>query len=271
MDRLATTSLDNSHRCECLSRSNNSEHDRELVAYDPTQPPPRAVARLKSVKYLHAVREYVVEWLGNCVMKCSERLAELRSLNRIQGVIYAPITESSADEPSVSIAQAQVQTRHLLHMEPSWRSGTVLEPRRKTFFDFVRRDIEDLTVTTRLQAKSKTKRVRFADETSVTERRRRLTTTQDEELLWASLKIVLRGDESTLTYRAARDAWKMSDHFVLREDDVLHYVGTRLLRSDQQQEDAMLRLVVLSTMIQEVLQNCHDSLEGDHQGIAQTF
>ncbi|OWZ01024.1 hypothetical protein PHMEG_00027667 [Phytophthora megakarya] len=33
----------------------------------------------------------------------------------------------------------------------------------------------------------------------------------------------------------------------------------------------MLRLVVLSTMIQEVLQNCHDSLEGGHQGIAWTF
>ncbi|OWY95813.1 reverse transcriptase [Phytophthora megakarya] len=43
------------------------------------------------------------------------------------------------------------------------------------------------------------------------------------------------------------------------------------LRSDQQQEDAMLRLVVPSTMIQEVLQNCHDSLEGGHQGIARTF
>ncbi|OWY95325.1 reverse transcriptase [Phytophthora megakarya] len=33
----------------------------------------------------------------------------------------------------------------------------------------------------------------------------------------------------------------------------------------------MLRLVVPSTMIQEVLQNCHDSLEGGHQGIARTF
>ncbi|OWY95518.1 reverse transcriptase, partial [Phytophthora megakarya] len=82
---------------------------------------------------------------------------------------------------------------------------------------------------------------------------------------------VLRGEESTLTYRAARDAWKMSDHFVLSEDDVLHYVGTRLVKSDQQEEDAMLRLVVPSTMIQEGLQNCHDSLEGDHQGIDQTF
>ncbi|OWY92459.1 reverse transcriptase [Phytophthora megakarya] len=176
-------------------------------------------------------------------------------------------------------------------------------------------------VTTRLQAKTKPKRVRFADETSVTgeedatqreeangvptedsvrletelsrvtapngttptlpdaedvdpltvqrERRRRIATAQDEEL--RDLKTVLRGGESTLTYRAARDAWKMCDHFVLSEDDALYYVGTRPLRGDQQQEDAMLRLVVPSTMIQEVLQNCHDSLEGGHQGIARTF
>ncbi|KAG3104158.1 hypothetical protein PI125_g13654 [Phytophthora idaei] len=33
----------------------------------------------------------------------------------------------------------------------------------------------------------------------------------------------------------------------------------------------MLRLVVPTTMIQEVLQNCHDSLEGGHQGVVRTF
>ncbi|OWY96657.1 LOW QUALITY PROTEIN: hypothetical protein PHMEG_00033024 [Phytophthora megakarya] len=133
------------------------------------------VARLQSVKYLHAVREYnasaeslateALENKASSVISDELRLAELRSLNRIQEVIYAPITESLADEPSVSIAQAQVQTRHLRHMRPSWRSVTVPEPSRKQFFDFGPRD---LTVTTRLQAKSKPKHVRFADETSVT-------------------------------------------------------------------------------------------------------
>ncbi|OWY98159.1 hypothetical protein PHMEG_00031143 [Phytophthora megakarya] len=54
------------------------------------------------------------------------------------------------------------------------------------------------------------------------ERRRRIATAQDEELRWANLKIVLRGDESILTYRAARDAWEMSDHFVLSEENVLN-------------------------------------------------
>ncbi|OWZ08725.1 reverse transcriptase [Phytophthora megakarya] len=100
------------------------------------------------------------------------------------------------------------------------------------------------------------------------ERRRRPTTAQDEELRWANLKTVLRGDESTLTHRTARDAWKMSDHFVLSEANMLYNVGARPLRSGQQ---AMLRLVVPSTMIQEILQNCQDSLEGGHQAIVRTF
>ncbi|OWZ15141.1 hypothetical protein PHMEG_00011283 [Phytophthora megakarya] len=99
------------------------------------------VARLKSVKYLHAVREYnasadsqVTEALENkvsSVLSTETRLAELRSLNRIQEIIYASITESSVDEPSVSIAQSQVQARHFRHMEPSQRSGTIPEPRQK--------------------------------------------------------------------------------------------------------------------------------------------
>ncbi|OWZ13270.1 Eukaryotic/viral aspartic protease [Phytophthora megakarya] len=94
---------------------------------------------------------------------------------------------------------------------------------------------------------------------------------QDEELRWANLKTVLRGDESVLTYQAARDAWKIADRFVLSKDDVLYHLGTRLLRSDHLQEEPTLRLVVATTMIQVVLQNCHDSLEGGHQGIARTF
>ncbi|OWZ12592.1 LOW QUALITY PROTEIN: hypothetical protein PHMEG_00014215 [Phytophthora megakarya] len=133
------------------------------------------VARLKSVKYLHAYNasadSLATKVLGNKasnVISDEPRLEELRSLNRIQEIIYAPITESSADEPSVSIAQAQVQTRHLRHMEPSQRSGTAAEPRRKKTSILGQRETGGLTVTTRPQAKSKPKRVRFPDESSVT-------------------------------------------------------------------------------------------------------
>ncbi|OWZ10328.1 reverse transcriptase [Phytophthora megakarya] len=33
----------------------------------------------------------------------------------------------------------------------------------------------------------------------------------------------------------------------------------------------MLRLVVSTTMIQEVLHNCHDSIEGGHQGVVRSY
>ncbi|OWZ20753.1 reverse transcriptase [Phytophthora megakarya] len=59
----------------------------------------------------------------------------------------------------------------------------------------------------------------------------------------------------------------MSVLFVLSEDNVLYYVGTGPLRSDLPQEDAMLRLVVPSMMIQEVLQNWHDSVNLDYYWI----
>ncbi|GMF42655.1 unnamed protein product [Phytophthora fragariaefolia] len=36
-------------------------------------------------------------------------------------------------------------------------------------------------------------------------------------------------------------------------------------------DETILRLVVPTTMVQEVLQSCHDSLEGGHQGIVRTF
>ncbi|OWZ07653.1 reverse transcriptase [Phytophthora megakarya] len=197
-------------------------------------------------------------------------------------------------------------------MEPSQRAGTAPKPRQKKFFDFVRRDKGDLTAMTTLQAKLKPKRVRFADETSVTEdvtQREEVNgvPTEDSARLEAEFSrvtapngdtpvlpdaedvppngpkrtskkdrdcsgrgvVVSEFEDSSPRRRTNpnRDAWKMSDHFGLSEDNVLYYVGTRPLRSDQQQEDAVMRLVVPSTMIQEVLQNCHESLEGGHQGI----
>ncbi|POM69075.1 LOW QUALITY PROTEIN: Hypothetical protein PHPALM_14680 [Phytophthora palmivora] len=37
---------------------------------------------------------------------------------------------------------------------------------------------------------------------------------------WSNLKTALRGENSKLGYRAARDSWKMSDRFTLSEDNV---------------------------------------------------
>ncbi|KAG3062656.1 hypothetical protein PI125_g24496 [Phytophthora idaei] len=103
------------------------------------------------------------------------------------------------------------------------------------------------------------------------ERRRRIAAAQDEEKKWLNLKKVLRGQAETLSYKEARDAWKYADRFVLSEDGVLRYLGLSRRYDHGWQEETKLRLVVPTTMIQEVLQNCHDSLEGGHQGVVRTF
>ncbi|KAG3062498.1 hypothetical protein PI125_g24514 [Phytophthora idaei] len=103
------------------------------------------------------------------------------------------------------------------------------------------------------------------------ERRRRIAVAQSEEARWRNIKAGLTGDAENLSYRKARDAWKWSDKFVLTEDDILYYAGPNHRRGTDQSEGPQLRLVVPTTMIQEVLQNCHDSLEGGHPGVVRTY
>ncbi|OWZ18440.1 hypothetical protein PHMEG_0007451 [Phytophthora megakarya] len=54
----------------------------------------------------------------------------------------------------------------------------------------------------------------------------------------------------------------MSEKFVLSEDGIMFYEGANRRKDGQQTNNMTLRLVVPTTIIQEVLQNCHDSLEG---------
>ncbi|OWY96824.1 reverse transcriptase [Phytophthora megakarya] len=103
------------------------------------------------------------------------------------------------------------------------------------------------------------------------ERRRRIAIAQDEELKWLNLKTVLRGNSDKLKYRAARDAWKITERFLLTDDNVLYYMNWTPRNQQDNQEELRLRLVVSTTMIQEVLQNNHDSLEGGHQGVVRTY
>ncbi|KAG4040527.1 hypothetical protein PC123_g23939 [Phytophthora cactorum] len=54
-------------------------------------------------------------------------------------------------------------------------------------------------------------------------------------------------------------------------DDSLYYSGSSHRRGTDQGEGLQLLLVVPTTMVQEVLRNCHDSLEGGHQDGMRTF
>ncbi|KAE9268092.1 hypothetical protein PF001_g29802 [Phytophthora fragariae] len=111
-------------------------HHRELVA------------KLRSVKYLHAIREFnaaadslaseTLESKASAVTTSEARIAELRALNRINEVIYeTSVDETTEEKPSVSVLRASMTSK---------------EPRSKTFFYFVRaedRDSGHVTVTTR--------------------------------------------------------------------------------------------------------------------------
>ncbi|OWZ22665.1 hypothetical protein PHMEG_0002579 [Phytophthora megakarya] len=77
--------------------------------------------------------------------------------------------------------------------------------------------------------------------------------------------------ESSVT-RAARDAWKNAERFLLTDDNnVLYYMHSSPRIQQDNQEKLRLELVVPTTMIQEVLQNNPDSLEGGHQGVVRTY
>ncbi|GMF55598.1 unnamed protein product [Phytophthora fragariaefolia] len=103
------------------------------------------------------------------------------------------------------------------------------------------------------------------------ERRRRISTAQDEELRCVDLKALLRGELDSLTHRRAQNASKIAGSFVLSEDGLLYYQGLRRRRAEPGSADISLRLVVPTIMVDEVLHGCHNSIEGGHQGIVRTF
>ncbi|OWY90426.1 hypothetical protein PHMEG_00041450 [Phytophthora megakarya] len=182
---------------------------------------------------------------------------------------------------------------------------------RKTSVDCAHRERAEVSATTRSQSKTKKKRVHFEDEvpegttnteateavnensetqvqrpaegrheltaddidpvTVQEERRRRIAKAQDEERRWSNLKAVLREETTVMTYKEAWEAWKWAGNFVLSSDNVLYYTGVNRRKVDENQPEMSLRFVVPTTMIQEMLHNCHDSIEGGHQGVARSY
>ncbi|GMF52772.1 unnamed protein product [Phytophthora fragariaefolia] len=103
------------------------------------------------------------------------------------------------------------------------------------------------------------------------ERSQRISKAQDEELRWADLKAYLKGEFTQLPHRRVHNAGKVADEFVLSEDGLL-YRQNKARRPEELGEIGLtLRLVVSTTMIDEVLQNCHNPIEGGYQGIVRTY
>ena len=102
------------------------------------------------------------------------------------------------------------------------------------------------------------------------ERWRRIAANQDADpkLMW--LKLFLRGELTRLTAEQAQACAKIADAYVLRDDGVLCFEGYNFRRRGAQKE-LTLRPVVPSNMQHDVLHQCHDDVQGGHQGITRTY
>ncbi|OWY90553.1 hypothetical protein PHMEG_00041270, partial [Phytophthora megakarya] len=125
------------------------------------------VAKLKSFRYLHVVREYnaaadaLAESKVSNVVLNDHRKTELKEFNRIQEMIYDPSSDDIKVENTGSGTFVQildVKTRRIHDMD----SDILLQ--RKTYADFAHQERAEVSATTRSQTKTKKKRVHFEDE-----------------------------------------------------------------------------------------------------------
>ncbi|GMF82106.1 unnamed protein product [Phytophthora fragariaefolia] len=103
---------------------------------------------------------------------------------------------------------------------------------------------------------------------SARERTRNHETTLDEPARADPKEASEREDPTTVQTERIR---RLADRFVLDEDGLLQYVGKGRKLDEVGEHEPQLRLVTPTTMIDEVLQSCHDSIEGGHQGVTRTF
>ncbi|GMF49733.1 unnamed protein product [Phytophthora fragariaefolia] len=174
------------------------------------------VARFQSVKYLHVTREYnaSADSLAGKTLAAKEAKttlteesrSKLEQLNRIHEVFY--------ERPNRAITQ--VSTLRALPEDMVTQRATERPPSAE--------DVDPLEVQE--------------------ERRRRAgRVPQDEELRWANIKSVLKGESSSLGYKAAREAWKMAYRFVLSEDGLLYFLGENRRWGKDRMNETILRLV----------------------------
>ena len=102
------------------------------------------------------------------------------------------------------------------------------------------------------------------------ERKRRITQAQDEETWIADLKTYLRGDLAELTPTTSKQCARLADRFEVDRDGTLVYL-TKGRRGDEREDGGGLRVVLPTTLHDEILHHYHTSHEGGHQGVLRTY
>ncbi|POM75125.1 LOW QUALITY PROTEIN: Hypothetical protein PHPALM_7816, partial [Phytophthora palmivora] len=214
------------------------------------------------------------------------RKAELKALNRIPEVLYADdqaATEAKLSHyPDQTVGRGENSAHHLLKRDPSKTkvneppqitATTRSQTRQVRFVDPNTARAPDATVTgssskggasspaekesrkpdADVDGSRPTNREMVCDALAVqAERIRRVKVAQDEERGWADLKTYLRGNVDSLSFKRAANASKLADRFVIDEDELLQYIGKGRKMGGSDNFEIQLRLVVPTTMIDEV-------------------
>ncbi|GMF59144.1 unnamed protein product [Phytophthora fragariaefolia] len=257
--------------------------------------------QLSSVRYLHVLHHYnaaadslateTLESKMGRVVLSRDRKTELKELNRVSEILYTSTDSADSGEPRTEMTVMTRRQTRRVHFEDEANKDEDGISQNTGLHDKVANSPNSRAEGLQFESPRAPKRVRrVEDEAEVevsegripdatdidpavvqAEGRRRISKAQDEELRWADLKALLWVELDSLTHRRAQNASKIADSFVLSEDGLLYYQGQQGRRAEPDSVDIALRLVVPTTMIDEVLHSCHNSIEGDHQGIVRTF
>ncbi|GMF15167.1 unnamed protein product [Phytophthora fragariaefolia] len=226
------------------------------------------VARFQSVRYLHVTREYNTlagslagETLAAKETKTAlteESKSKLEQPNRIHEVSYGESSQEVTQVTTLRTLSEDTATHHD-NLLPSHLNRAVGPEPPDPPNDAI---TESSHVENGENFPGAAERQPSAEDVNrfevQEERLRRVDRAQDEELRWAKLKLMLTGESSSLGYKAAREAWKMADRFVLSGDGLLYFLGENRRWGKAWMNETVLRQVVPTTMVQEVLQSCHD-------------
>jgi len=93
---------------------------------------------------------------------------------------------------------------------------------------------------------------------------------QESEPWTKKLRAYLRGDLETLSPVEAEDAAKIANQFILDARGALYYLSRPTPGRPREASDN-LRLVVLTSLRDDLLHRSHEDFQGAHQGITRTF
>ncbi|OWZ14207.1 LOW QUALITY PROTEIN: reverse transcriptase [Phytophthora megakarya] len=217
-------------RGDCMSQ--------EFADDTPEPPPSSSQSDICMWCYNAAADSLAREALESKVSKVvlnDHRKAELKELNRIQEMIYEPSSGDIKVENTGSVIFFQILDGKTHPTENSAMQAQ--RPSAEVRYESTADDIDPVTVQEK--------------------RRRRIAQAQDKEL-----RRKHRDD-----YKEAREACKWANNIVLSSDNVMYYTGVSRSKVEENLPEMSLRVVVPTTMIQGVLHNCHDSIEGGQQDV----